>query len=1712
MEATPVSGTLAKTPNIANICEGTSVSATLSVGSGGNGVDELEYRTNGGAWTNYSSGSLISTTGLNSIDIRTRRTADYCSDGVYNIVSWNIDPQTIGGSVSGEKTVCNGSTSGVLTLSGHIGDVIRWESSANTIAWTTISHTSETYTSGVLTQTTHFRAVVKSGVCDEQASGFVTIYVDPATVGGSVSGGAPVCEGDASPEISLSGHVGSIVRWESTADGLTWSPIIHTAITYTPGILSSTTQYRAVVQSGVCEEQNSLSTTITVNPLPTVTAPADFAVCSGESVTLSGAGNANSYSWDNGVTNDVTFTPTETKTYTITGTITGTGCQSTDQVTITVNPLPTVTAPADFAICTGEAVTLTGAGIADTYTWDNGVSNGVAFTPTETKTYTVTGTITATGCQSTDQVVITVNPLPTVTAPADFAICTGEAVTLTGAGTADTYTWDNGVTNGEAFTPTETKTYKVTGVITETGCELTDEVTIYVDPQTQPGVVGGGSVICSGSISGLLTLEDYLGDIIRWEKAIAPFDAWIPISITSSTYTSGTLTETTRFRAIVKSGVCEELPSEFTEVEVIQSIGGEIVGESLVCHGTTSGLMTLQDFEGAILRWQYNDTGDNLQWNNIPGTEGLTSYESSLLTKPTAFRVRVKNGSCATVNSEVFNVDIEPLSVGGDVIGGSEICVGQTSEILSLTGQLGDVVRWESSINNGATWIEIAHNGTTFTSDELVQTTQFRAVVKNGVCNEVASNPTTVIVNPHPVPVISSTSSLSVCASDPVAVGLTVDIADALSYQWLLNGMPILDATTRNYTVVEPGVYSVEVDVKGCLGISNELSVVIVDNPEPLILTDDLLFYCEDESINVELSSSIADADTYQWLLNGDPILNANSNSYTATQVGVYSLGVVVNGCVGLSDEIEIVVNPLPVVNAPADFEICGGESVTLVASGNANEYSWNNGVVDGVSFTPTETKTYTLTGTIFETGCASLADVTVTIKPLPHATISSLYNLNVCEGDEIDITFTVDIEDADAYQWLHDGQPIDGAITEEFVATQSGDYAVEVTVNGCSGTSNVLTVSEIDRPEPVVSALSSLTICEGEAVNVNLTVNISNSDSYQWLINGTPITGANIMDYTATLEGLYSAEVVVNGCSATSNELLIAVTENPKPIISTIDRITFYEGELVSVAFEVDVENADAYQWLLNGDEIAGANQPDYKANQTGKFSVLVTVDGCSGVSNEIEVVQVEQLVPTISTLDPLTWCEGEVITVNFEVSVANAHSYQWYRNDVAIENAQSATYIANLDGEYKVEVSLGEETAFSNVLEVVVTPKPTPIISTIDPISWCTGTSISVNLVVDISDASAYQWTLNDVDIDGGTSAGYTADSPGEYSVRVVVNGCEGVSNSITIVEEDELHPIVSALSATELCEGDEINVTLTVDITTADSYQWKLNGAEIENATQSTYIATQAGIYSVELVAGACSGTSNSVTIAINAIPEPVITTDDKLVWGDGETIAVTFTVDIDNADAYQWLLDGSPIVGAITNSYEADQPGEYSVLVTKATCEGESNKLKVEVSTTPHYTVTFTVQNTSGAPVEGAEITVNGFNPVVSNTTGVATIQLPDGSYSLAVKKTDYNDYTSDFTVDGQDKEVNISLIAVSAPLDELTQIILFPNPFNHEIRISNPQIVNRAIITNMAGQKVLEVQLDGMDRIHTQTLPSGVYLLRLITNDGRSTIFRMVKEK
>lgn len=175
-----------------------------------------------------------------------------------------------------------------------------------------------------------------------------------------------------------------------------------------------------------------------------------------------------------------------------------------DTATFTVESIPTVNAGGDQFVCMGNQVVLNGSG-ASTYTWDNGVINGVPFVTLNTTTYTVTGTSVA-GCTNTDQVMVTVFPFPPVNAGPDQTICQGTSITLIASG-ATTYSWSPATglstTTGASViaTPTTTTTYTLVGV-SQMGCANTDQVTITVVPSfVDPGATIDSAYCNNGAIS-----------------------------------------------------------------------------------------------------------------------------------------------------------------------------------------------------------------------------------------------------------------------------------------------------------------------------------------------------------------------------------------------------------------------------------------------------------------------------------------------------------------------------------------------------------------------------------------------------------------------------------------------------------------------------------------------------------------------------------------------------------------------------------------------------------------------------------------------------------------------------------------------------------------------------------------------------------------------------------------------------------------------------------------------------------------------------------------------------------------------------------------------------------------------------------------------------------------------------------------------------------
>jgi hypothetical protein len=88
-------------------------------------------------------------------------------------------------------------------------------------------------------------------------------------------------------------------------------------------------------------------------------------------------------------------------------------------------------------------------------------------------------------------------------------------------------------------------------------------------------------------------------------------------------------------------------------------------------------------------------------------------------------------------------------------------------------------------------------------------------------------------------------------------------------------------------------------------------------------------------------------------------------------------------------------------------------------------------------------------------------------------------------------------------------------------------------------------------------------------------------------------------------------------------------------------------------------------------------------------------------------------------------------------------------------------------------------------------------------------------------------------------------------------------------------------------------------------------------------------------------------------------------------------------------------------------------------------------------------------------------------------------------------------------------VNISKLPTDVPVVETIDFKVYPNPFNNELNIDNYDKLTRVTVTNIAGQRVLDVQYPERV-IRTANLVSGVYVVTLFTEDGIAKSERIVK--
>ena len=221
--------------------------------------DNVTFTSISGQTTNTLSGATIGNLTASKY-FRALVQSGGCTAIFSNVVTINVNPTSVAGTVSSNQTICFGSQPTSLTLAGNVGS-IQWQSSSDNVTFTSISgETSNTLsgaTIGNLNVTKYFRALVNNGVCNSVFSNVISIQITPLSVGGTVSNDQIICFGTNPNDLILSGNVGSVLMWQKSTDSNFTSPIniantnstlIGTAI----GIITETTYIRAVVQNGSC--------------------------------------------------------------------------------------------------------------------------------------------------------------------------------------------------------------------------------------------------------------------------------------------------------------------------------------------------------------------------------------------------------------------------------------------------------------------------------------------------------------------------------------------------------------------------------------------------------------------------------------------------------------------------------------------------------------------------------------------------------------------------------------------------------------------------------------------------------------------------------------------------------------------------------------------------------------------------------------------------------------------------------------------------------------------------------------------------------------------------------------------------------------------------------------------------------------------------------------------------------------------------------------------------------------------------------------------------------------------------------------------------------------------------------------------------------------------------------------------------------------------
>lgn len=485
-------------------------------------------------------------------------------------------------------------------------------------------------------------------------------------------------------------------------------------------------------------------------------------------------------------------------------------------------------------------------------------------------------------------------------------------------------------------------------------------------------------------------------------------------------------------------------------------------------------------------------------------------------------------------------------------------------------------------------------------------------------------------------------------------------------------------------------------------------------------------------------------------------------------------------------------------------------------------------------------------------------------------------------------------------------------------------------------------------------------TFCSGGSVVLSATTGAGYT--YQWYNGTTAIAGAVSSTYTATTSGDYYA--IVNGpiiCTDTTNT--ITVTVPPTPVVTTLPAgsLNLCLGTPIDVIGSSTVAAA-SYQWYNGATPIPGATDNTYSITAGGTYSLSVTsAAGCEGISAGIIV---SAFIPPIANITPAgatNLCPGYTQTFSNTVTLGT-YTYQWFDASGPIAGAVASTYNTGTAGSYSLVVTgSGGCTDTSNTVTVSILPAPDAAIVAGGVTTFCSGGSVTLSNTGMVVTGDTYQWDRGTTPIAGATNSTYVATTSGNYRLRILnTSGCTDTSNVITVTALPLPTTTITPSGSIQICAGNSATLT-TAAGAGIFTYQWYRDGSAITGATNSTYAASTAGTYTVNIVntfTGCTAATPSTGAAVISVNPKPVvnISAGGPTTFCGGLNVVLTSTVTGAPAPyTYAWR-NGTTPTGTTTASYTANTSGTYNIIAfTAFGCSDTSNNIVVNVVPAPVVTV-------------------------------------------------------------------------------------------------------------------------------------------------------------